>query len=70
MNTLTPLLYPVTPVLSSGSITAETLVLEHVKYTKMPPPNTDRSEAAEAEQRILGGETVVTKRRVTNEGDG
>ena len=28
------------------------------------------AEAAEAEQRILGGETVVTKRRVTNEGDG
>ena len=28
------------------------------------------AEAAEAEQRILGGETVVTKRRVTNAGDG
>ena len=33
-------------------------------------PGCHGTEAPEAEQRILGGETVVTKWRVTNAGDG
>ena len=38
---------------------------------EVPPlPCLSGSEAPEAEQRILGGETVVTKWRVTNAGDG